>query len=55
MDFVLTRFKPSEKKAIAEAYELSADCAEHWRRFGAASAMNKFNKGQGLENPSEGT
>jgi PTH1 family peptidyl-tRNA hydrolase len=55
VDFVLTRFKPSERKAVEDAYELGADCAEHWRRFGAASAMNAFNKGRSEENPSEGT
>jgi PTH1 family peptidyl-tRNA hydrolase len=55
VDFVLTRFKPSEKKAIEEAYELGADCAEEWRRFGVAAAMNKFNKDKDSENPSEGT
>jgi len=55
VDFVLTRFKPSEKKAMADAYERAADCAEHWRRFGAASAMNEFNKDKDRENPSEGS
>lgn len=53
VDFVLTRFRPSERDAIRDAVERGADCAEHWCRCGTASAMNKFN---GLEvNPSEGS
>lgn len=42
-DFVLTRFKPSERKAMAEAYELGADCVEDWCRGGIHAAMNKYN------------
>lgn len=49
VDFVLTRFKPSERKAIAEARERAADCAERWCRDGAAAAMSGFNS----MNPSE--
>ncbi len=53
VDFVLTRFKPSEREAIRDAVERGADCAEHWCRFGTASAMNKFNGDK--VNPSEGS
>jgi PTH1 family peptidyl-tRNA hydrolase len=51
VDFVLTRFKPSERDAMRDARELAADCAEHWCRSGAMSAMSKFNgdKKEGTE------
>jgi PTH1 family peptidyl-tRNA hydrolase len=50
VDFVLTRFKPSERQAIRDACERAADCAERWCRFGASAAMSGFNK-----NPTEGS
>ena len=53
VDFVLTRFKPSEKGAMRDAVEKAADCAEHWCRFGAVSAMSKFNGD--TKDPTEGS
>lgn len=52
VDFVLTRFKPAERAAIQEAYELGANCAEDFCRLGTAAVMNKYNKDR--SNPSEG-
>ena len=52
-DFVLTRFKPSERDAMKQAYERGADCVLDWCRAGTASAMNKYN-GQ-TKTPSEGS
>lgn len=43
-DFVLTRFRPSERPAIDEARERGADCVEVWAREGTAAAMNRFNQ-----------
>jgi PTH1 family peptidyl-tRNA hydrolase len=43
VDFVLTRFKPAERKAMDDAYELAANCAEDWLRDGPSAAMNKWN------------
>lgn len=42
-EFVLTRFRPSERAVIDEALERAVDCAETWARFGSAAAMNRFN------------
>jgi PTH1 family peptidyl-tRNA hydrolase len=42
-DFVLTKFKPSERAAIRAACERGADCVEDWCRAGTAAAMNKYN------------
>ena len=53
VDFVLTRFKPSERDAMRDACELAADCAEHWCRMGPVSAMSKFNGEK--KDPSEGS
>jgi peptidyl-tRNA hydrolase, PTH1 family len=53
VDFVLTRFKPAEREAMRDACELAADCAEHWCRSGAMSAMSKFNGDK--KDPSEGS
>lgn len=52
-DFVLTRFKPSEREAMQKTYERGADCVEDWCRTGTAAAMNKYN-GQ-TKTPSEGS
>jgi PTH1 family peptidyl-tRNA hydrolase len=52
-DFVLTRFKPAERKSIADACELAANCVEDWRRLGLQAAMNQYNKGD--TSPSEGS
>jgi PTH1 family peptidyl-tRNA hydrolase len=54
VDFVLTRFKPAERKPIAEACEIAADCVEDWRRLGLAAAMNKYNV-KSETSPSEGS
>jgi peptidyl-tRNA hydrolase, PTH1 family len=53
VDFVLTRFKPAEREPMRDACELAADCAEHWCRSGAVSAMSKFNGEK--THPSEGS
>ena len=42
-DFVLTRFRPSERDRIDEAYERGADCVEDWVAEGTAATMNKHN------------
>ncbi len=41
--FVLTRFRPSERDRIEEAYEDGADCVESWVRLGTGGAMNRHN------------
>ena len=43
VDFVLTRFRPSERPVIGDALERAADCAETWVRFGSRTAMNRYN------------
>ncbi len=43
VDFVLTRFRRSEKPVIEGALDRAADCVEEWCRAGADAAMNKFN------------
>ena len=43
VDFVLTRFRPVERKAIEAAYERGADCVEEWCRAGTPAAMNRYN------------
>jgi peptidyl-tRNA hydrolase, PTH1 family len=53
VDFVLTRFKPAERKPMQEAYESAANCVEDWLTLGVAAAMNKYNKGEST--PSEGS
>ena len=42
-DFVLTRFRPSERPVIGDALDRAADCAEVWAKDGSAAAMNRFN------------
>ena len=42
-DFVLTRFRPSERERIAEAYLNATDCVEDWWSLGAVEAMNRHN------------
>ena len=42
-DFVLTRFRPSERERMAEAYLNATDCAEDWWSLGAVEAMNRHN------------
>ncbi len=43
VEFVLTRFRPSEKKTIEDAYDRAADCVEDWVRLGTQAAMNRHN------------
>ena len=43
VDFVLTRFRPSEMEGIAEAYERGALCVEDWVSHGTETAMNRHN------------
>lgn len=43
VDFVLTRFRASERPVMADALDRAADCAEAWVRNGPAAAMNAFN------------
>jgi peptidyl-tRNA hydrolase, PTH1 family len=49
VDFVLTRFKPAERKAMDEGRELAANCVEDWCRLGTAAAMNRYNVKKGRE------
>ncbi len=42
-EFVLTRFRPSERDRIADAYANATDCVEDWWSLGAAEAMNRYN------------
>ena len=43
VDFVLTRFRPSERDRMDEAYDRGADCVEDWVSGGTEAAMNKHN------------
>lgn len=43
IDFVLSRFKPAEKSAIAEAIARAADCVLLWIRQGIQDCMNRAN------------
>ncbi len=45
-EFVLQRFRPSERPVISEALDRGADCAETWACEGSAAAMNRFNLSQ---------
>lgn len=42
-DFVLSRFRPSERPVIDAALDRGADCTEAWAKLGPAWAMNRFN------------
>jgi PTH1 family peptidyl-tRNA hydrolase len=42
-EFVLQRFRPSERPVMDEALERGADCAETWARRGSAAAMDAYN------------
>jgi PTH1 family peptidyl-tRNA hydrolase len=44
VEFVLTRFRPEEQAEAAEQIARAADACETWVRFGAAEAMNRFNR-----------
>ena len=42
-DFVLTRFRPSERDRMDEAYDRAVDCVEDWTVHGTTEAMNRHN------------
>jgi PTH1 family peptidyl-tRNA hydrolase len=44
VDYVLSRFFPEERPAIAAAVGLAADAAQCWTRQGVAAAMNQYNR-----------
>ena len=44
-DFVLSRFRPSERKTVDESLERATECVETWAAAGAPAAMNRFNSG----------
>ncbi len=44
VDFVLTRFRPSERDRIDEAYDRAADCVLDWVSDGTEAAMNEHNR-----------
>lgn len=41
--FVLTRFRPAERKDLDEALDRGADCAEDWCALGTQEIMNRYN------------
>ncbi len=41
--FVLTRFRPSERDRIEEAYDRAANCVEDWVSLGTQEATNRHN------------
>ena len=41
--FVLTRFKPAERKCVEETLDRAVDCAEDWCTLGPEAAMNRYN------------
>lgn len=43
VDFVLSKFKPGERKAVEEALATAAQAALVWVRQGTEAAMNRFN------------
>lgn len=43
VDFVLSRFKPAERKAVEEAVATAAQAVLAWVKGGAEAAMNRFN------------
>jgi PTH1 family peptidyl-tRNA hydrolase len=43
VDFVLSKFKPGERKAVEEAIATAAQAALVWLRQGTEAAMNRFN------------
>lgn len=43
VDFVLTRFRPSERDRMDEAYDRGVECVEDWVSDGTQAAMNKHN------------
>ena len=51
-DFVLGRFRPSERDAAAESFDRAADAVEEWAATGIERTMARFNRGPGA--PDEG-
>jgi PTH1 family peptidyl-tRNA hydrolase len=51
-DFVLGRFRPSERAAAAESFDRAADAVEEWAASGIERTMARFNRGPG--GPDEG-
>jgi PTH1 family peptidyl-tRNA hydrolase len=45
VDYVLSRFRPSEKPVIEEAMRNAADAVIYWTRHGVEACMNKYNAG----------
>jgi len=45
VDYVLSNFTPSEKKALPDFINHALDCVTCWVTEGAAVAMNRFNQG----------
>ena len=43
VDYVLTRFRPSERDRMDEAFDRAVDCVEDWTVHGTTEAMNKHN------------
>jgi PTH1 family peptidyl-tRNA hydrolase len=46
-DFVLARFRPSERPVIEEAVSLAIQAASVWVQQGIAECMNRYNAGKG--------
>jgi PTH1 family peptidyl-tRNA hydrolase len=44
VEYVLSRFEPDERPAIAAALPTAADAAEAWLARGMEAAMNEFNR-----------
>jgi PTH1 family peptidyl-tRNA hydrolase len=44
-DYVLSRFRPSERPVMEEAIQKAAEAVMHWARNGTEACMNKYNAG----------
>jgi PTH1 family peptidyl-tRNA hydrolase len=44
IDFVLTEFRPGQRRVMEEALELAAQAVEDWVREGIESVMNRYNR-----------
>ena len=51
VDHVLSKFKPGERAAVADAIAVAAQAALTWVRRGTEAAMNAFNGGDEKEKP----
>ena len=49
VDFVLSKFRPGERKAVEDAVASAAQAALVWARQGAEVCMNRFNGGASAE------